>query len=312
MRKLGRKNKKETNDIMENRNGYIPFLRAFQMSVFIVSVSAIFSILSWKGWVLSPPTSALDTTYLYKWIFLSIFCVHFVLFFLGYLSSIYILPQSNLRYNLWIFKETAAGSIKYFLVLESLIVILIGIFMNSSPDSTFLRTLDNGYTPMQLWAFNLSVLSMVIPPWLGYASAWKGYRLFGAMTMQDRYNMDAKKLDRKISGQFYERRIDPVIDFLLGRKRMRPKGSILWFLVVAPLTLSISWGVGVYNDSLYLTGFLPISFIPISLLIFISLAKYRDGKFRIDEEPVLEPIRGPDTDDSYNPNITKSFADINQ
>lgn len=292
-------------DKMPNENGTVPFRRMMWLWSFILLVSLALTIPAWERvFFPEPPENAFDPSQMTSWLMMGMIVPHFISYVLGALAALVILPQSNWRYMRWLAWQSLGRLIIVFAVMEFVIITFLFLStMGMDNDSFVVVTESAGMTRVAIFLWNMSIFLMVIPPWVAYRTVWKCYRLLGAQTMQNRYESDLRVMEINNSGQMWDKVTKIIIPRLTGSDGNAPR-YVLVFSSVSFFLMAIihSLGVGLGIQVLYSVALFAIS--PMMVALSAALAKRRDGSPSIKRPSVLSLVRGPDTEDTYNPAYT--------
>lgn len=302
MRKRKSVKKKEHNeDLKGSVHGSTPFVR-FLLAAIITLVSCALLALFWvlNDTVEHVPYGVQNTTNVFTWFMTAMFIPNALLFFSVACFSFWILPQSSVKYSLWLVKESFSALFVTFLAVETIIILLLGLSFYTNPVSFFIVNSATGLSPVQgnMWAASLT--STVFVAWFAYRVSWVSYRQIGAQTMQQRYEEDLRQLEVKNSGRVWDRFVSLRLRRIIGVDGRKPRMFTLSMLMGIPFMIMFY--------ALYMTFeiefMIPLAiwYAPaMSVLFLASVAKYRDGRYASKHAPYLNPVRDWNTVDEYDP-----------
>lgn len=308
-KRKGHKDNNDTSfkaDAIPNTNGWVPIKRMFIVWSVILVITAALGYVAWEQILITrPPNYTLNPSGLAYWALMSLVIPHIIVYILSIASSYFILTQSTGKYLRWLSWESKGKIITNFAIMEALLILVLVGGMLGMPENAFFQTVENtdGMTQTSSYLWNVSFLALTVPAWVGYSTAWKTYRLVGAQTMQDRYEKHLKDTEIKNSGQWWDRMAKIKIPAFFGWDGNSPKFMLLWFVLanvvlaslVAPanvLEISVLYGIALFGAPTMLVA------------VFAAVSKRRDGKITYRHPQYLAPVRGPDTEDTYDPSKT--------
>lgn len=283
------------------KHGSEPFKRALLISSIILIFSLFISILSKYNVIFTVPGKYMTLENFLPWSIQSLFIPHAILYVIVIASIWWILSLQDIKYIIWLFRQSIRSILFSFLALESILIVLIYMSLYMYNPNSWVRVIESqNMTPVQNSVMTFSMISVIVPVWVGYRIAWSSYRELGAKTMQDRYEDYLTKLEIKDSGQFWDKVVIPLFNKLTGADGHKPRFGLIWIFFIGPAIVIITWSL--YNvleqNTILSTGIFGI--LPITIIFHAAILKWYDplAKKRI---PYLYCVRGPETVDEYDP-----------
>lgn len=271
------------------------------------TVAAVMGIGSMNEWILVMPTTVVDGTRVLTWVATTVLIPHLVLYALGVAIALWILPESTVGYSWWLLTEGRSRVALVLLMMQALVLAAAGLIINQASQLD-LTSVATGYSRTQADLWNMALLSMLIPTWVGYRTGWRVYRDVGARTERQRQEDHFRALEIRNRGQAWDKYVARPLLRITGADGNKPRWFFVW-LILALVAFTASWSVSLQMDSSYLFGMGVFTAVPAVTALVAAWTKYRDGAMT-RRLPLLIPVRDADHDDPYDPRSAgvKTFA----
>lgn len=275
-----------------------PFRRAFVMISLIVFVAALMGFAAANEWILTMPTSLVDSHKVLIWIVVTVLVPHLILYFIGLSTALWILPESTVGYSWWLFTEGWKRVVLVLLMMQAIVVAAAGLIISQASQGS-VTSVANDLSNAQAELWNLALLSMLIPTWIGYRVGWRVYRDAGARTERQRQEDYLQSLEIRHSGQFWDKYVTRPWNKATGIDGNKPRWFTLWLILTVSLFIFL-YSLSMTFSSQYLFGAGVFASAPSVTALMAGWAKYRDGAFT-KRLPVLTPVRDSEHDEPYDP-----------
>lgn len=279
--------------------GADPFIKALYASLVALGVSVLLYGMVRLSVVYTSPD--MMTENLLRWMLTSVLLPHLVAFLLALCVTTGILSLKGMKYSWWVIWQYLPNSVMYFLFIETVYALVAAISYSQATVSFYKFNEIIGMTYLEnfLWAFSMFYVGVCV--WSGYKCAWRGYRVFGAQTMQHRYEGYKDRLELKANGVFFERFIQAPYRFIFAKDGTIPPFGFVFKLIVAPFAVLVAMvaGMSMGDEDVYLALTVLTCVIAVSLCCAVTKVRDVSGK----RVPYLIPVRDQQTVDTYHPGI---------
>lgn len=268
------------------------------MIAVILPVAALMGVASLQGWVLTMPTTLVDGERLLFWVATTVLAPHILLYAFGVATALWILPESTIGYSWWLLIEGRVRVGLVLLMMQALVLGAAGVTITQASQLD-LTSVATGYSAAQANLWNLALLSMLVPTWIGYRTGWRVYRDVGARTERQRQEDHLRKLEIKHSGQPWDRYVERPFRWITGMDGHKPRWFLIW-AVLSMLSFMFIYALSLNLNSQYLFGMGVFATIPSMTALVAAWTKFRDGAMT-RRLPFLIPVRDAEHDDPYDP-----------
>lgn len=278
-------------------HGSTPFRRAGVLAIIVIAISLLFGVTSYFEFLFSPPDRLVSSWEIISWMTTSLLIPYLIVFLLSMVGGLFVLSGESGKYVWWIAKQGMPSIVAYLLGCVMVGTLMLGVaFQSALPAVSTGISVENA--TMQTYYMGLALFVMYA--WFGYRCAWAMYRLLGAQTMQDRYEADLASMERKVSGRFWEKYVEPLFLRVTGMDGHKPRGGVVFFASAFAVSI-LGISLALYLEASFAYPIATVAPPSIMVLLWAAISKYRDGRYSRLKPPILQPRRNRDTEDTYNP-----------
>lgn len=280
------------------RGGGEPFRRSAVIISLVLILATIMGFAATNEWVLTVPTSLVDGQKILAWIITTVLVPHLLLYVIGVATALWILPESTVGYSWWLFTEGWRRVALVLLMMQAVVMAAAGLVISQASEGN-VTSVASGMSAAQAELWNLALLSMLIPTWIGYRVGWRVYHDAGARTERQRQEDYLQALEIKHSGQFWDKYVTRPWRRATGIDGHKPRWFTMW-LILTFVTFLFLYALSMGLSSQYLFGVGVFTAAPSITALMAGWAKYRDGAMT-RRLPILIPVRDAEHDEPYDP-----------
>lgn len=218
-------------------------------------------------------------------------------FIVGLCAALLVLPLKGVKYALWLFGQHQWKILLSYMLTLVVLSALVIACVYISRDLSAVRPDNPGMDFIVLAGY----AAYLFPLWMGFREGYRGYRLWGAQTMQDRWEEENRRREIKLRGQAYDK-LSEQVKIMSGLNRDVPRGAWGFCLLLQPVWITMGIVLGALTGAPWFAAVWFIFLPAILIAVWAYVVKIHDMKLpNKGKWERLSVRRDEDTIDEWEP-----------